>query len=78
MKKGDMKKVISRVVKSSPFIEQRLRNDLQKNKYRRAEDTQPQNFMENHVIRPITYKITTWDLEPFNNTSSGRFFDYYV
>jgi hypothetical protein len=39
-----MKKVSSKVIKSAPFVDRRLRDDSSKNKYRRTDDIPPQNI----------------------------------
>ena len=74
-----MKKVISKIVKSLPFVEHRLRNDLLKNKYRRFEDILPENIAESRAIKSATYEITSGNLKSSNNKGlSGRLLDSYA
>jgi hypothetical protein len=73
-----MKSVSCKVVKSVPFVERRFRNNPAKNKYRRAEDTQPKNIADGNAVRYTTYKIIVVDCKASNKGSIGRFIDYYV
>lgn len=50
-----LKKVLSRVVHSSPFIERRYRRSLLNNKGRRFGDKGSVNFHISHVVSSIIY-----------------------
>lgn len=82
-----MKKVPSKVIKSGPFVERRLRNDSSKNKYRRSDDMSPQNISpdsaqdgtESQTINSATYKDTSGKPKtPNQNCPRGRLLDFYA
>jgi hypothetical protein len=74
-----MKRVISKIVKSSPFVEHRFQSELLKNEHRRADDISQENITEIQVTNSTTYKIAAGNLKSSNNKCpGGTFLDYYA
>jgi len=82
-----MKKVSSKVIKSAPFVDRRLRDDSSKNKYRRTNDIPPQNISfdpaqdgtKSHAINSATYKVTSGKLKTSKrNCPRRRLLDFYA
>lgn len=71
-----MKMVSSKTIRTAPFVERRLRQDLSNNKYRRAEDITPANIEENYFINSATYKFSLGKLEATDhNNPVGKLLD---
>lgn len=74
-----MKRVSCRIVKTSPFVERRVRRERLKIKYRRAEDNTQSNFSENQIINPDTYKFSLKGLKTdARDYSRGKIIDCYA
>ena len=73
------KRVSSRVIKTHPFVERRIRNNPLKNKYRRAGDIPPANIRDNLAINSATYKVSSGRAGASNNNSpTGQVLDCYA
>jgi len=74
-----LKKISSKVIKTVPFIERRIRKNPSINKYRRIGDILPGNIVENHAINSAIYRALSGKLRASNhNSPHGKFFDCYV
>lgn len=80
-----MKKVSSRVIKTSPFFERRVREESLKIKFRRAEDNTQSNISdlsnksENQAINPGTYEFSPKRVKTAARNCSGvKILDFYA
>jgi hypothetical protein len=74
-----MKKVSSKILKTAPFVERRIRDDPFNDKGRRAVDIPPANVQEGQAINSATYKVASGKLRPSEgNSPGGLILDCYV
>ena len=73
------KRVSSRVIKTCPFVERRIRNNPLKNKYHRAGDIPPANIWDSLAINSATYEVSSGRAGASNNNNpTGQVLDYYA
>jgi len=74
-----LKKISSRIIKTAPFVERRIRKNPSINKYRRIDDILPGNIVENHAINSAIYRASSGKLRASNhNSPRGKILDCYA